>query len=112
MVEKSIFIKGLEIQYLSNKLNQYDQQIYYFKVVNQSNENNLKTLIDLSNKTNVKLPIWVSVDTCFNLVVKSTCLVKRIFERNIIYTTNVVFVPYHNEDKSVKGYYTRLGQIV
>ena len=112
MVEKLIYAKNIDIQFLSHKLNNFDQLMFYFKIVDQKNDDVMKPIMELNEKLNIKLPFWISCDGYFMLSVKSTCLKRRDFERNQIYKTNMVFRPYLNEDKSIRGYAVTLCQMI
>ena len=109
-MEKSIICQGVELTYISGKVNQFGVMMHYFKLVVISEE--LSKLVDLYKNVNVKLPFWIGVDGGYILNVKESCLTRLDFEYKAKYKANIVLTRYFRESKALKGYTAKLGLIV
>ena len=109
-MEKSIICQGVELTYISGKVNQFGVMMHYFKLVVISEE--LSKLFDLYKNVNVKLPFWIGVDQCYILNVKESCLTRHDFEYKTKYRANIILTPYFSESKALKGYTAKLDLIV
>ena len=104
----SISIKDLEIQFISNKENNYKTMMYYFKIVDFEIKKKLRLFNKLSNSL-IK-PIWETDDHEYLLKVKESCLEKVAIEKKERFNVELVLVGYTDpKDKgNIKGYYARL----
>ena len=59
-METSIICQGVELTYISGKVNQFGVMMHYFKLVVVSEQ--LSQLFNLYKNVNVKLPFWIGAD--------------------------------------------------
>ena len=100
-MEKTIICQGVELSYISGKVNQFGVMMHYFKLDVISGK--LSELFTLYQHVNVKLPFWIGVDQGYILNVKESCLTRLDFEYKTKYRANIILTPYFSESKALKG---------
>ena len=70
MEMKSISIKDLEVQFISNKENNFKTMMYYFKIVDFEAKKKLRLFNKLSET--LRKPIWKTDDDEYLLKVKAS----------------------------------------
>ena len=58
----NITINELLVEYLSTKVDKFNNEISYFKIVDSAFRIKLKPLFSLNDDGNLKLPIWMTED--------------------------------------------------
>ena len=106
----NISIKDLEVQFISQKENNYNNMMYYFKIVDFEAKKKLKLYLKLSDSL-IK-PIWKTENDDYLLKVKASCIEKVAIEKRERFNVEVVLVGYSDlKDKTkIKGYYARVYQ--
>ena len=104
----NITIKDLEIQFISNKENNFKTMMYYFKIVDFEAKKKLRLFNKLSDA--LSKPIWKTDDDEYLLKVKASCIEKVAIEKKERFNVELVLVGYADlkDKETIKGYYARL----
>ena len=103
----------LLVEFISNKQNQYNNEYYYFKVIDKDVDLKLKYIIPLFNK-NLLFPIWKTPEQEYIIKVKEKHINNlTILKRKEIYSIDVVFNSFiiNNQPKSIEGYFSKINKI-
>ena len=108
MEMKSISIKDLEVQFISNKENNLKTMMYYCKIVDFEAKKKLRLFNKLSET--LRKPIWKTDDDEYLLKVKASCIEKVAIEKKERFNVELVLVGYADlkDKENIKGYYARL----
>ena len=104
----NITIKDLEVQFISNKENNFKTMMYYFKIVDFEAKKKLRLFNKLSET--LRKPIWKTDDDEYLLKVKASCIEKVAIEKKERFNVELVLVGYADlkDKENIKGYYARL----
>ena len=104
----NITIKDLEVQFISNKENNFKTMMYYFKIVDYDVRKKLRLFNKLSDT--LRKPIWKTNDDECLLKVKASCIEKVAIEKKERFNVELVLVGYADlkDKENIKGYYARL----
>ena len=103
-------VNGLLVEYLSTKIDKYDNEINYFKLIDKNYKNKMSAILkEVCDE--IKMPFWKTEDHEYILKVKRRHTPKNILDVNDIVTVNLTFKYYcmdTNEDKLLQGYYVKI----
>ena len=103
-------VNGLLVEYLSTKIDKYDNEISYFKLIDKNYKNKMSAILkEVCDE--IKMPFWKTEDHEYILKVKKKYTPKNILDVNEIVTVNLTFKYYcmeTNEDKLLQGYYAKI----
>ena len=103
-------VNGLLVEYLSTKIDKYDNEISYFKLIDKNYKNKMSAILkEVCDE--IKMPFWKTEDHEYILKVKKRHTPKNILDVNDIVTVNLTFKYYcmdTNEDKLLQGYYVKI----
>ncbi len=100
MVEDKVIIKGLKLEFLATKIDNYNNEISYFKIKNK----NVNEVFNTVNKENYTLPYFKSSnDTNYILKVKTKYMKLGELNKDMIYLCNAD-LKYYKMGTS-QGYY-------
>ena len=109
-MSSNISIKDLQVQYISKKVDNYDNMISYFKVMDSFSNKKLKIVNKLSDT--LYKPFWKTDKNEIMLKVKTKHVEKHIFVKATLYECNIELVAYFEEKSAVlKGYYAKMSSI-
>ncbi len=112
-----ISVHGLETEYLSLKKDKFDNEIAYFKIIDNQFRQKLKPLFDVNDKENngLKLPLWLTDKEEYILKVKNKWVnVSDDLIQQELYYLNIDFISYTlevDDSTTVKGYYAKISKI-
>ena len=111
MVE-TISIKELRVKFISSKVDNYDNMISYFKIVDKEAKKKLKLVNKLSDA--LYKPIWATDEKEMVLKGKTKITQRKDLIKCNEYFCDVDFVPYYVEKTSneLKGYYAKVKLIL
>ena len=106
-MSSNISIKELRVQYISKKVDKYENMISYFKIIDSAVNKKLKIVNKLSDT--LYKPFWKTDKNEIMLKVKTKHVDKNDLVKDMVYDCNVELVAYF-EEKSVelKGYYAKM----
>ena len=112
-METPIVIESCDVDFVTSKKNDYNETIYYFKLVDRKLQKKLKPFINASKLDNgTKLPYWCADNGEYLMKVKSKyvgeCEQELIKGRN--YNAKIEFVYYNMVEKDIKGYFAKIGE--
>ena len=109
----NILINDINVEYLSTKVDKFDNSIVYLKLTDPKNK--LKPIIDIqANDNDIRLPIWTTETQDVILKVKEKWLsVADDLQPLTNYVINVDFSAYSldTENGNVRGYYIKIPKI-
>ena len=109
-METPIVIESCDVDFVTSKKNDYNETIYYFKLVDRKLQKKLKPFSVLGS--DIKLPWWSADNGEHLLKVKSKyvgeCEQELIKGRN--YNAKIEFVYYNMVEKDIKGYFAKIGE--
>ena len=103
-------VNGLLTEYLSTKIDKYDNEISYFKLIDKNLKNKMSAILS-QQSDECKVPFWKTEDHEYILKVKKRHTPKNIFDVNDIVTVNMTFKHYcmeTNDDKLLQGFYCKI----
>ena len=109
-----VSVNGLETEYLSTIKDKFDNEIAYFKIIDNQLRQKLKPLFDVNDKENgtLKLPLWLTEQEDYILKVKSKWMnVSDDLIQQELYYLNIDFTSYTlevDDTTTVKGYYAKI----
>ena len=106
-MSSNISINELRVQYISKKVDKYENMISYFKIIDSAVNKKLKIVNKLSDT--LYKPFWKTDKNEIMLKVKTKHVDKNDLVKDMLYDCNVELVAYF-EEKSVelKGYYAKM----
>ena len=113
-MESTIVIESCDVQFLSAKANDYNDTIYYFKLIDPRLRKKLKPFITAGKlEDGCKLPYWNTDNGEHVMKIKSKHVGKwqKTLAQGGRYTAKLEFVYYDMVEKGIKGYYAKLGGI-
>ena len=103
-------VNGLLVEYLSTKIDKYDNEISYFKLIDKNYKNKMSAILkEVCDE--IKMPFWKTEDHEYILKVKKRHTPKNILDVNDIVTVNMTFKHYcmeTNDDKLIQGFYCKI----
>ena len=102
-------VNGLLTEYLSTKIDKYDNEISYFKLIDKNLKNKMSAILS-QQCDECKVPFWKTEDQEYILKVKKH-IPKNILDVNEIVTVNMTFKHYcmeTNDDKLIQGFYCKI----
>ena len=108
-------IHDLVVAYLATKLNDYNANICYFKVVDVECKTKMKSIIGLQDD-DIRMPFWKTVDKqemILKVKYKFVNAVSDLAKRSV-YAIDITFESYciEQEDKEpIKGYYSKVSNV-
>lgn len=109
----NILINDINVEYLSTKVDKFDNSIVYLKLTDPKNK--LKSIIDIqANDNDIRLPIWTTETQDVILKVKEKWLnVADDLQPLTNYVINADFSAYSldTEKGNVRGYYIKIPKI-
>ena len=103
-------VNGLLTEYLSTKIDKYDNEISYFKLIDKNLKNKMSAILS-QQCDECKVPFWKTEDHEYILKVKKRHTPKNILDVNEIVTVNLTFKHYcmeTNDDKLIQGFYCKI----
>ena len=103
-------VNGLLAEYLSTKIDKYDNEISYFKLIDKNLKNKMSAILS-QQCDECKVPFWKTEDHEYILKVKKRHIPKNILDVNDIVTVNMTFKHYcmeTNDDKLIQGFYCKI----
>ena len=108
-MEKTIKIESFDVEFLSRKMNDYKQMMFYFKLVDKDLKKKLKPLRIL---TDCKLPYWETDKGEYIMKVKEQHVSHPQPNKNELYHACIVFEYYElKADTSKKGYFANMSNL-
>jgi hypothetical protein len=111
----NITINELLVEYLSTKVDKFNNEISYFKIVDSAFRIKLKPLFSLNDDGNLKLPIWTTEDKNEQILKVKDRWIGSLKELNKkeLYNIDIDFEHYTMETDNgvVKGYYAKVPTI-
>ena len=103
MVE-SIYIQGLRVEFISNKMDNYDNMISYFKEKDSFSKEKLKIVRKMSDT--LYKPFWKTDKKETMLKVKTVNVIRKELVKETLYDIDIQLVPFFvDKDKTeLKGY--------
>ncbi len=107
MVE-TISIKELKVQFISSKVDNYDNNISYFKIDDPGIKKKLKIVNKLSES--LYKPFWITDKKEMMFKVKTSNIKRKDLIRKNDYIIDIDLMPYYVEKTAseVKGYYAKI----
>ena len=109
----NVLINDINVEYLSTKVDKFDNSIVYLKLTDPKNK--LKPIIDIqANDNDIRLPIWTTETQDVILKVKEKWLqVSDDLQPLTNYIVNADFTAYSldTDNGTVKGYYIKIPKI-
>lgn len=110
----NILINDINVEYLSTKVDKFDNSIVYLKLTDPKNK--LKPIIDTqANDNDIRLPIWITETQDVILKVKDKWLqVSDDLQPLTNYVINADFTAYSMDTENgntLKGYYIKVPRI-
>jgi hypothetical protein len=102
-------VKGLVVDFVSQKENDYKTMLHYFKVVDPSIEQKMRKLFKES-ETNT-MPYWKTDRGDYILKVKSKHVEKKELNQGETYSMDIVFEPFVIVESDKQGYYAKVSNI-
>ena len=105
-----IEIKDLKLEFITSKVDDYQNEISYIKIVDKAFKSKLQPILS-QVCDDCKLPLWKSEDGIYILKCKNRWLPEgRVFEKNEIFTANLNFHYYNMEknDALIQGFYLKV----
>ena len=111
MVE-TVSIKELRVKSISSKVDNYDNMISYFKIVDKEAKNKLKLVNKLFDT--LYQPFWTTDEKEMMLKVKTKNIKRKDLIKSNEYFCDVDLVPYYVEKTAneLKGYYAKVKLIL
>ena len=108
----NLIIKELKVKFISSKVDNYDNMISYFKIVDKEAENKLKLVNKLSDT--LYKPFWTTDEKEMMLKVKTKHLKRNDLIKSNEYVCDIDLVPYYVEKTAneLKGYYAKVKLIL
>ena len=113
-MESPINIDSCDVDFVASKKNDYNEIIYYFKLVDPKLQKKLKPFITASKLENgTKLPWWSADNGEHIMKVKSKHVGKweKTLAKGGYYTAKLEFVYYDMVEKGIKGYYVKIVEV-
>ena len=108
-MEKTIKIESFDVEFLSRKMNDYKQMMFYFKLVDKDLKKKLKPLRKL---TDCKLPFWETEKGEYLMKVKEQCVSHPQPNKNEIYHARLEFIFYDMKGTDGnKGYFVKISNL-
>ena len=108
-MEKTIKIESFDVEFISRKMNDYKQMMFYFKLVDKDLKKKLKPLRKL---TDCKLPFWETEGREYLMKVKEQHVSHPQPNKNELYHACIVFEYYElKADTSKKGYFAKISNL-
>ena len=113
-MESPIVIDSCDVDFVCAKKNDYNETIYYFKLVDPKLQNKLRPFLSMSKlEDGSKLPYWHADNGDYLMKVKSKHVGK--WENTLVkgghYDAKIEFVYYDMVEKGIKGYFAKIGGI-
>ena len=110
----NILINDINVEYLSTKVDKFDNSVVYLKLTDPKNK--LKPIIDIqANDNDIRLPIWITETQDVILKVKEKWLsVADDLQPLSNYVINADFTAYSMDNENgntLKGYYIKIPKI-
>ena len=105
-----IEITNIKIKFIATKINDYNNDISYLKVVDKEFKNKLQPILS-QMCDEFCLPIWRSDDGFYMVKVKNKWMPERDFESNEIVTAELNFHDFNlakEDGELLQGYYVKL----
>ncbi len=100
MVEDKVIIKGLKLEFLATKVDNYNNEVSYFKIMNK----NVNEVFNTVNKENYTLPYFMSSnDNNYILKVKTKYMKLGELNKDMLYFCDAALKYY--KMGNVQGYY-------
>ena len=109
-------INDLVVEFLATKENDWNANIYYFKVVDGESKSKMKSIIGLQDD-DVRMPFWKTIDKQeMILKVKDKFVSNKQSDlvKHLQYAIDITFESYciEQEDKEpIKGYYSKVSNV-
>lgn len=113
-MESPIVIDSCDVDFVTSKKNDYNETIYYFKLVDVKLQKKLKPFISASKlEKYTKLPYWCADNGDHIMKIKSKHVGKweQALAKGGHYTAKLEFVYYDMVEKGIKGYYVKIVNI-
>ena len=108
----NITINELLVEYLSTKVDKFNNEISYFKIVDSAFRAKLKPLFCLNDDGNLKLPIWTTEDKNEQILKVKDKWIGSFQElvKKELYNIDIDFEHYTMETDNgvIKGYYAKV----
>ena len=111
-MESPIVIESCDVEFLSAKANNYNETIYYFKLIDARLQKKLKPFFTASKLENgSKLPYWNTDNGEHVMKIKGKYVGKwkETLAQGGRYTAKLEFVYYDMVEKGIKGYFVKRG---
>ena len=110
MVE-SVFIKDLQMQFISNKIDNYKNSINYFKVMDSAEKHKMKVVKKMSEL--IYKPFWKTDTSETMFKVKEIKTNRKGLTPKTLYECDIELVPYYGDkpECALKGYSAKLTNI-
>ena len=109
-IDNIIEIKDLKLEFITSKVDDYQNDISYIKVVDKSFKSKLQPILSQVCE-DCKIPLWRSEDGIYMLKSKNRWMPEgRVFEKNEIFVANLNF-HYYNMEKNealIQGFYLKV----
>jgi hypothetical protein len=104
----NLIIKELKVKFISSKVDNYDNMISYFKIVDKEAKKKLKLVNKLSDT--LYKPFWTTDEKEMMLKVKTKHIKRKDLIKNNEYVCDTDLVPYYVEKTAneLKGYYAKV----
>ena len=108
-MEKTIKIESFDVEFLSRKMNDYKQMMFYFKLVDKDLKKKLKPLRKL---TDCLLPFWETDKEEYIMKVKEQHVSHPQPNKNELYHAKLVFTYFDFTAKEgTKGYFVKISNL-
>ena len=103
-MSESIFIEGLRVEFISSKMDNYDNMISYFKIVDPLIKQKLKVVNKLVET--IYRPFWKTDKKETMLKVKTINVIRKELVKETLYDIEIQLVPFFVDKKKteLKGY--------
>ena len=102
-------VTGLLCEYLTTKVDKYDNEISYYKVIDKSYKVKMNGILKEMGEE-CRMPFWKTEDHEYILKVKTRYTPKKQLESNDIVSLNLMFKYYcmEKDDTLLQGYYAKI----
>ena len=108
----NIFVKDLKVKFISSKVDNYDNMISYFKVVDKDIKKKLKMVNKMSDT--IYKPFWITDDNETMMKIKTKHIKRKDLIQNNEYICDIDLIPFYVEKTAneLKGYYAKVKLIL
>ena len=102
-------VAGLLCEYLTTKVDKYDNEISFYKVIDKSYKVKMNGILTEMGEE-CRMPFWKTEDHEYILKVKTRYTPKKQLESNDIVSLNLMFKYYcmEKDDTLLQGYYAKI----